>query len=247
VVAVLVVGWIILLGQPTAVSLKLRMIFAQLSTPFVRLGDYIPTVKSRRDLEKQNQELRAANNNLRLQVQRFSEVSRENLRTSRFKDYPNHRTIGARVIGRDTGNWWKSIQIDRGSNDGIRPNQAVINADGIVGKTIAVTRGESRVLLLTDPNCKASALLQDNREAGVVAGVDGVQPRLQMTYVSRQAVVRLGDNVISSGLGGVFPKGVSIGTVLSGRLNPQTGMYQDFEIKPAVDFHRLEEVLVVLE
>ncbi|MCG3147580.1 MAG: Cell shape-determining protein MreC [Verrucomicrobiae bacterium] len=243
----LLIGWILLLGQPTAVSTKLRMIFAQLSTPFVRLGDHIPTVKSRRDLEAQNRDLRAANTDLRLQVQRLSELNRETLRANRLKDYPTLRTLGARVIGRDASNWWKSLQIDRGSNDGLRENLAVINADGLVGKIIHVSRGEARVLLLTDPNCKASALLQESREPGVVTGLDSLEPRLQITYISRQAVARVGDLVISSGLGGVFPKGIPIGTVLSGRLNPETGMYHDLELKPVVDFRRLEEVLVVLE
>jgi rod shape-determining protein MreC len=246
VVAVLVAGWIVFLGQPFTVATKLRMIFVQLSTPFVRLGDYIPTVKSRRDLEQQNRELRAANTDLRLQVQRLTELNRETLRVNRLKDYPGLRTLGARVIGRDAGNWWKSLQIDRGTNDGVRENCAVLNADGLVGKVIHVTRGEARVLLLTDPNCKASALLQDSREPGVVTGADGVEPRLQMTYVSRQISARVGELVITSGLGGVFPKGIPIGTVVTGRLNPSTGMYHDYELKPVVDFRRLEEVLVVL-
>jgi rod shape-determining protein MreC len=68
-----------------------------------------------------------------------------------------------------------------------------------------------------------------------------------MTYVNRQATVHVGDKVISSGLGGVFPKGLSIGTVVTGRLNPQTGMYHDLELNPAADFRRLEEVFVILE
>ena len=246
-VAALVIGWIILLGQPTAVSLKLRMIFAQLSTPFVRLGDYIPMVKSRRDLDQQNRLLRTENSSLRQQVAKLSETGRENLRLNRFKDTPNYRTLGARVIGRDASNWWKSIQIDRGTNDGLRENLAVISADGIIGKTIHVTRGEARVLLLTDPNCKASALLQESREPGVCAGTDSIEPTFVMTYVNRGAVIRPGERVISSGLGGVFPKGFPIGTVVKVQLNKQTGMYQDLTINPAADFRRLEEVLVILE
>ena len=245
-----VAGWIIFLGQPTTVSTKLRMIFVQLSTPFVRLGDYIPTVKSRRDLDKQNRELKTENDSLRLQVRKLSENLEETLRfnrTTALKERPAFRTVGARVIGHDASNWWKSIQIDRGSNDGLRENQAVINADGIIGKTIQVTRGESRVLLLIDSNCKASAVLQNSREPGVCSGAESSDSTLVMTYVNRAAAIRAGERVISSGLGGVFPKGVVIGTVVKAQLNKQTGMYQDLTIKPAVDFRRLEEVLVVLE
>ncbi len=238
----LVVGWVLFLGQPTTVSTRLRMIFAQLSTPFVKLGDYIPVVKSRRDLDRQNRQLRAENEILRQQVRALTEAGNENLRLIHLLNLTEHtgfKTIAARVIGRDAGNWWKSIQIDRGSRDGLRENLAVLNADGLIGKVVNVTPGEARVLLLIDPNCKVSALLQDSREPGVVAGT-------QMTYVDRNAKIKPGENVITSGLGGIFPKGILIGTVVKAGLNRQ-GMYQDLELKPAADFRRLEEVVVILE
>jgi rod shape-determining protein MreC len=243
IIGLLVVGWILFLGQPTALSGKLRMIFVQLSTPFVKLGDYIPAVKSRRDLDRQNRDLRTENEVLRQQVRALGEAGRENSRLTHLLNLTEHtgfKTISARVIDHEAGNWWKSIQIDRGANDGLRENLAVLNADGLIGKVIKVTRGEARVLLLVDSNCKVSALLQDSREPGVVAGT-------RMTYVERTAKVKPGETVITSGLGGIFPKGILIGTVLSAQINPQTGMYQDIEIKPAVDFHRLEEVVVILE
>lgn len=244
----LVTGWVIFLGQPTAIATRLRMLFVQLATPFVRLGDYIPSVKSRRALDQQNRQLREENQNLRQQLHALAETGRENLRLHRLLDLKQRaplRTVTARVIGRDAGNWWNSLQLDRGATDGLRPNLAVLNADGLVGKIIAVTGGEARVLLLTDPNCKVSALVQDNREPGIVAGQQ--DDRLLMTFVNRQAVIAAGATVVSSGLGGVFPKGVKIGTVATARLHPATGMYQELELKAAVDFRRLEEVLVVLE
>jgi rod shape-determining protein MreC len=253
IVGLLVVGWILFLGQPTAVSTKLRMIFVQLSTPFVRLGEYIPVVKSRRALAETNEKLRAENESLRQRIAGLSEAGRENLRLRELlgvHDRVHSRPVIARAIGRDASNWWKSIQIDRGLQDGIRENLAVINADGLVGKTVHVTRTESRVLLLIDPNCKASALLQDSREPGVVTGAEAMfvrEPRLVMTFVDRAAKINAGENVVTSGLGGIFPKGLPIGAVTRVRLNPQSGMYQDVEIKPAVDFRRLEEVLVVVE
>jgi rod shape-determining protein MreC len=247
IIGLLVLGWIVLLGQPNAFSTKLRMIFVQLSTPFVKLGDYFPFVHARRQFVEENKRLSADNDLLRQQVRALGETGRENLRLHQLlnlKDHLQLKTTAARVIGRDTSNWWKSIQIDRGSNDGLTNDLAVLNADGLIGKVVSVTKGEARVLLLTDPNCKASALLQDAREAGVVSG-DG--SHLQMTYVNRAAKIKQGEAVITSGLGGIFPKEILIGTVVSAQLNPQTGMYQDVEIKPAVDFRRLEEVVVILE
>lgn len=241
-------GWVIFLSQPTAVATRLRMLFVQLATPFVRLGDYIPSVKSRRALDQQNRQLRADNQALRQQLNNLVEAGRENLRLQRLLDLKqNHplRTVTARVIGRDAGNWWQSLQLDRGRHAGLRENLAVLNADGLIGKTVTVSAGESRILLLTDPNCKVSAIVQETREPGVVAGL--TDTRLVMTFVHRQAKIPIGAKVISSGLGGVFPKGVLIGTVTKAEINAGTGMYQDLEIQPAVDFRRLEEVLVVLE
>jgi rod shape-determining protein MreC len=238
----LVLAWILFLGQPTTVSTNLRMIFVQLSEPLVKLGDSIPAVKSRRDLNRQNRALRTENEILRQQVRALDEAVRENDRLTRLLDLTAHtgfKTVGARVIGRDAGNWWKSIQIDRGSNDGLRENLPVLNADGLIGKTIRVTRGEARVLLITDANCKVSALLQESRVPGIVAGA-------QMTYVDRHVKIKPGENVITSGLGGTFPKGILIGTAVKAELNRQ-GLYQDVAVKPAVDFQRLEEVVVILK
>ena len=246
-------GWIIFLGQPTTVSTKLRMIVVQLTTPFVKLGDDFPFVRARRQLDEENKRLRSDNELLRQQVRALSETGRENLRLHQlltFKDHTNFKTLGARVIGRDTSNWWRSIQIDRGAQDGLHENLPVLNADGLIGKVVSVTAGEARVLLLTDPNCKASALLQDSREHGVVGGTEvalTLEPRCLMTFVDRKAKIKAGEAVITSGLGGIFPKGILIGTAIFARLNPQTGMYQDIDVKPAVDFHNLEEVIVILE
>jgi len=235
------------------VSTKLRMMFVQLSTPFVKLGDHIPLVHARRQLDQEIKSLRGENELLRQQVLALSETGRENLRLHQLlglKDHLPFKTIGARVIGRDASNWWKSIQIDRGTQDGLHENLAVLNADGLIGKVVSVTKGEARVLLLSDPSCKASVLLQDSRTPGVVGGADdalALEPRLQITFVDRAAKVRQGEAVMSSGLGGVFPKGILIGTVIRAHFNPQTGMYQDVDIRPAVDFRRLEEVMIILE
>jgi len=250
----LVVGWIMFLGQPNAFSGKLRMVFVELGTPFVKLGDYFPFVQSRRLLARQNEELRRENDLLRRQVQGLGEVGRRNLHLERelaFKERLPLHSLTARVIGYDASNWWKSIQIDRGSGDGLTNNLAVLNADGLIGKIISVTKGESRVLLLTDPNCKVSALLQNPpREPGVVAGIKtgfSSSPRCVMTYVNRDAKIKPGEPVISSGFGGIFPKGIPIGSVTRVEMNKQTGMYQDVEIKPAVNFRLLEEVMVITE
>jgi len=235
-------GGIIFIGQPTAVSARLRGIFVRLGTPLVRLGSFVPAVHSRRQLVAINDMLQSENDQLRQRVRALEETGRENLRLRSqldLKEHSQRRTIGARVIGRDASNWWKSLQIDRGHADGLREDLPVLNADGLIGKTVAVSDGESRVLLLLDANCKVSALVQDSREPGVVTGG-------RMTFVDRHAKIPPGQTILTSGLGGIFPKGIRIGTVIRAELNAQSGLYQDVEIQPAVDFNQLEEVVVML-
>jgi len=228
------------------------MVFVRVCTPFVRLGDFVPVIHSRRALAQENTRLQAENDRLRQLERALTETVAENQRLQQLLHFTGRaslRTVGARVIGRDASNWWKTVQLDRGSDDGVRTNCPVLNADGLVGKVIAVNRGDSRVLLLLDPNCKISALLQKTRETGVVVGsavAFSRAPRCLMTFVDRNAKIAAGQAVITSGLGSVFPKGILVGTVTDARLNKQTGMYQDVDVKPAVDFTRLEEVVVIL-
>ena len=248
----LLAGLIVLIGQPTAVSSKLRGVMVNLGTPFVQLADHIPSVHSRRELAEDNRRLRAENNLLAQQVNALAETGREYLELRRLLNFQQHvhfRAVGATVIGRDASNWWKSLQIDRGLRDGLRDNLPVVNAEGVVGKIVRVTPGESRVLLLVDPNCKVSGLLQDCREPGVVSGIDaafGRTPSCVMTFVDRGAQIKPGETVITSGMGGLFPKGLRIGVVAARRLNRESGLYQDVEVKPAVNFLRLERVMVIL-
>ena len=251
-IVVLVLGWIVFLGQPTKLSRGLRQLFAQLTTPLVKLGNFIPTVESRRELAKTNQRLTAENEVLLQRLRALEETIAENQRLQRLlemKPRLSQRTIGARVIGQDISNWWKSIQIDVGSDDGVTVDSTVATAAGLVGKTVEVGPTSSQVLLLLDPNCKVSSMLTESRQPGVVAGAPRAfsrRPVLRMTYVDRATVVKPGEHVISAGHGGVFPKGIRIGTVLEAELNEETGMYQDIEIDPAVDFRRLEEVIVIV-
>jgi rod shape-determining protein MreC len=248
IIGLLALGWVIVLGQPTTVAARLRGALTRLTTPLVKLGDWVPTVRSRRELAAENDRLRTEIEALQQRERVARELARENRRLERLlamKARLPHATLAARVIGRDASNWWKSIQIDRGAADGVRENMAVINADGLVGKTIAVSRGEARVLLLLDPDCRVSALLEESREPGVAQGVVA-QGRCEMLYVNRAARIQPGERVLTSGLGGIFPRGIPVGTVWEAGLDARSGLYQRLALEPAVDFNRLEEVLVIV-
>ena len=253
IIGLFVLAWALLLGQPTAFGAGLRTFFVRLATPFERLGDLVPVIRFHRDLSDANDRVRAENVLLRQQITELEHQRAENAQLRallQIKKAAPWRTVGARVIGRDASNWWQSIQIDRGSDDGLRPNQPVLSAGGLVGKTVAVTRGECRVLLLIDPACKTGAMIRRTRELGIAGGAAAAlrrEPRLQMTFVDRQSSVEVGDAVDTSGLGGIFPRGILIGKVTDADLDSQSGMYQNIEIQPAADFRRLEEVMVIVE
>jgi len=250
-IGLFVLAWALLLGQPTALGARLRKLCVLIATPLERIGDLFPVVRTHRQLAADNAKLRAENQHLRRQLVELQHHRSENqqLRSLlQIKQAAPWRTVGARVIGRDASNWWKSIQIDRGSEDGIRPDLPVLSATGLIGKTVEVTARESRVLLLLDATCKVGALLESSREPGIVSGTHatlGREPRLQMCFVDRKSQVKVGDAVYTSGLGGIFPRGILIGVVTDADLDSQ-GLYQNVELKPAADFRRLEEVMVII-
>jgi rod shape-determining protein MreC len=251
-IGLLAVGWIIVLNQPVAIAERMRTLFVNLTAPLARLGERIPSVRSRRELARENQRLRRDNERLGLELLARAEMAVENQQLRHLlglRDRAGYRTVAARVIGRDASNWWKSIQLDRGRRDGIREDMPVVDAHGLVGRTVRVTETESRVLLLVDPACQVGALLQEARAPGIVSGWDGAAgrgPRYRMTFVSRDVEARPGQLVVTSGLGGVFPRGIPIGTVVRAELDEQTAMYQNIELQPVCDFNRLEYVLVIV-
>ncbi len=250
-ISLLVLGWVIFIGQPTAISGKLRALFTRLGTPLVKLGGALPTVASRRSLAETNKQLLAENERLHQQLRGLDETVRENQRLHRLLDFKprvSRQIVGARVIGHEASNWWRSIQIDRGVADGIRTGFTVATADGLVGKVVETSKGESRVLLLLDPTCQVGAILAESRYPGVVKGAEQAfvrQPRLEMMYVERSADLKPGELVLSSGHGGIFPKGLPIGKVVTTEVDKETGMFQRLSIAPTADFRRLEEVVVM--
>lgn len=152
-------------------------------------------------------------------------------------------TIGATVIGEDATSWFRTLIINRGSSSGIREGMAVISADGVVGQTAKVTASTSRVLLLTDHTSGIAATIQRSRARGVVKGKGEMLCALEFT--TREEDVKVGDSVITSGIGGIFLKGLAIGEVTMVKRG-EYGIFQTVSIRPAVNLQHLEEVLVVL-
>lgn len=175
----------------------------------------------------------------------------ENERLKQLLDYKSGPAAAAglevraaAVIGRDPGNWFATITINRGRAHGVAENMTVLTPRGLVGRVIGAGEHSATVLLITDPRSAVGALIQETRTPGLVEGEAGGTGRLHMIHIPNDRPVQEGQVVVTSGTGSLFVKGVPIGQVTRVRRD-STGLFLEAEVKPFVDFHRLEEVLVV--
>lgn len=158
-----------------------------------------------------------------------------------LRERANLDTTAADVIAAAGSPEFRTVTIDKGTNDGLATDMAVISPAGVIGRVILPSRRASKVQLLIDRNAAAGALIERTRVQGVVEGFgDG---SLRLEYVPGSSEVKPGDLVVTSGIDGIYPKGFVIGTVE--QVGPGSGGYRQITIRPAVDFTRLEEVLVV--
>jgi rod shape-determining protein MreC len=193
--------------------------------------------------------------NLRLQREaailqrRISQLEEQALETQRLqgllamRETSQAKYLAARVVGKDATNWFKTILIDRGSQSGLRRNQPVVAPDGVVGRVVEVTPTAAKIQLITDPVSAAGGLIQRTRVTGIVSGNLGAG--LKVRYLPLLADIVVGDEVITSGMGGVFPKGVPLGRVTA--VERRSGaLFQEATLAPKVDLARLEEVLILM-
>ena len=153
-------------------------------------------------------------------------------------------TLPAEVIAGNPNPGILTVTINRGSADGVQTDMAVISPKGIVGRIVGRPAARAaRVQLLVDQTAAAGAIIERSRAGGMVVGVDG-DPALQMQLVSNLSDVVVGDQVVTSGVDGVYPKGFPVGRVETAERGG--GLYRQIGVRPAVDFSSLEEVLVVL-
>lgn len=179
------------------------------------------------------------------QLARLAELERENQRLAallEFRARVEGTAYGARVIARDPGPLSTTLTIDRGARDTVTRGMAVLAPDGVVGRVVEVSHTASRVALLTDHNSGVDALIERTRARGVVQG--GADGTCAMNYLHRDADVQIGDRVLTSGLDGVFPKGIVIGTVVELRRRHR-GLLQSAVVQPSAALDRLEEVVLV--
>lgn len=157
--------------------------------------------------------------------------------------------IPCEVIARDITGWWQTIRLGKGTFDGVAPDMGVITSEGLAGRTVDVSSRTCDVLLISDPSCKVSAQIVRTGAFGIVAGrgvSGGGRVACEMRFINKNLPVLPGDEVVTSGLGGIFPKGLLIGYVEK-VYTDESGLYQRADVLPKADLGAISYVFVVSE
>ncbi|MBC8001904.1 MAG: rod shape-determining protein MreC, partial [Opitutaceae bacterium] len=246
---------LILFKLPASATVRLKSAISGLFIPLFGLSASARqtlentgnAITSRPVLIRQRDELARVNEQLRLQTLQGEEALRENAQLRQLIGWQKQtpwKTKLARVIARDPANWWRSIQIDIGSRDGVQINQPVVTADGLIGRVSALGETRSTVVLVGDPALRISAVIQETRETGVILSASSgalESDMVDLGYLSRTSNAKPGQTVVTSGDGGVFPKGIPIGRIAD-TSSVRFGIATEARVRLAANISRLEEV-----
>lgn len=203
--------------------------------------NYIWTVGARAE----NERLHEAVRQLWMLNNAYEQVKEENLRLHRLLSLSESipfETVGARVVARAPGFLSNVVYVDRGLEDGVQIDMPVLSGDRIAGRTIVVSRHQSQVQLISNPDASMGAMLEQTRTPGVLRGSGDLL--MELDYVGNTEQVNVGDVVLSSGLDGIFPKGLVIGKVADSRRG--NGVFRAIKVEPGADLIRLEELTILV-
>jgi rod shape-determining protein MreC len=193
----------------------------------------------------ENERLRTRIQKLEAERNRLLEAEATNRRLQQLLDFRAQLPAGsvtATIIANSASTWFQSCLLDKGSSDGVGKGMAAVTPLGVVGQVISTAARSAKVLLITDPNSGVDVLVQRTRARGIVSG--SLEQKTIMKYVKRSEDIQVGDRLITTGLDGVFPKGLVVGTVTKVQ-RQNLGLFQYIELLPAVSPSQTEEVLVV--
>ena len=250
---------LLIFSLPPKATTRLKLAIGSLFLPLLGLNStaqQLPVsaadaILSRRELLQLAENLRRENDQFKVLALQAGATARENdqLRSALgWQRQQPWKLKLANVITRDPANWWRTIEIDLGSRDGITVNLPVLTSDGLIGRVSSVGLTRSQVVLLSDPNCKASAIVENQaHDTGVISAGGPLDNSLvQLAYLSGGANLKPGQSVTTSGLGGIFPKGIPIGLVVDSR-PVEFGLYTEARVKLAANLGALEQVWVLLK
>ncbi len=256
---IVVVVAVLILSLPSSATSHLKLALGSLFLPLFGLAnaggqlpaDLADSALPRRELLHEVANLRAQVQQLQLAQLQAQATAQEN---DRFRDLYGWQQQQpwkfklARVITRDPANWWRTIEIDLGSHDGITLNLPVMTQDGLIGRISSVGYARSQVILIGDPNCRVSALVKNTaQDTGILSASGPLNSSLaDLTYLTSGASLKSGEQVVTSGIGGVFPWAFRWAKIVDSR-PVEFGLYTEARVKLNVNLGALEEVLVLTQ
>ncbi|MCI6438025.1 rod shape-determining protein MreC [Fibrobacter sp.] len=233
-----------LLMRQAPLPIRESIVTTAVSTLYFPAQRIVSAVGHYKSIALENEQLKEENARLRQETYHAREGLQELARLHtlvRFDDKWDYPIVTSRVVGHNPGRFLTTMVINRGTEHGVHENMPVFSMNGLVGKVSKATLNHSRVQLLVDPNLKLSVMDRKTRVVGFLESMDGVR---LTAMVPTHAGIRPGDTLITSGLGGIFPKGIPVGTVKDVRKSDLDVMRQ-MDVEPFQDFTTLEEVFVM--
>lgn len=212
---------------------------------------FFERVFSSTDLDKENEQLRVKLAQYEIIESELETLREENSRLKDLLNYTditdNYSYITSTVIGKSQGIWFSEFTVNAGRKDGVEENMAVVNSQGLVGRVNSVSANTCKVTAIIDSTSDISAMVERTRDYGFARGILNTDEKetLELYYLPSGYDLVPGDTIVTSGIGGTFPKGITIGTVTEVSRSNDDAEERNAIIEPAVDFLRLEEVMIV--
>lgn len=260
-IALAIVALLILLvlNLPNGATARIKTSFGNVFLPLFGIAGSTQQVAARAgdnllpksELIAENNSLRRQNQGLQLQVAQSGTLSNENERLRQLLGWQKQNRWNvklARVILREPANWWRTVQIDLGSRNGLSNSLAVLSPDGfLIGRILSVSVTKSQVVLIGDPNCKVPALVENEaRNQGVILGGSPLDNSFaHLTHLANNANVKPGQRVVTSALSAIYPPGILIGQIADNARLAESGLISEADVKLAANLSSLEEVWVL--
>ena len=237
-------------GVENAVSSAMEPAVSASYSTAANIREFFRRLFSMRAVDQEYQQLKQRVIELELEHQWAMELQRENESLTGLLGYkernPEYQYVHAEIIARDPGSWFLEFTINRGSDDGIATDMAVVSKDGLVGRIIEVSDKTSKVLAMIDSRSATASVIERSRDMGIVKGAvssDSADALVHIYYLPIDADLVPGDKVLTSSQGGIYPKGILIGEVIEVVI--QEGKDRYAVVRPAVDFGHLEHLLII--
>jgi rod shape-determining protein MreC len=256
---IVAVAAVLILSLPSSATARLKLALGSLFLPLFGLAgatqqlpsDLVNSVLPRRELLREIDNLRRENQELQAAKLQDTATAMENDQLRTLLGWERQQPWKfrlAHVVTRDPANWWRTVEIDLGSRDGMNTNLPVLTTDGLVGRIWSVGYTRSQVILVGDPKCRVSALVEDPaQDTGILSASGPLDSSLaDLTYLSGTADVKPGQTVVTSGIGGVFPKGIPLGQIVDAA-PVNFGLYTQARVKLSANLGSLEDVLILVQ